>query len=347
MKLDAVPEGLVETVASLLGVVPSPVIRLLWSTVLPRMVVPAMRLGVFEAIAQDKHDPEDIARACDCHPEGMAMLLAGLNGFGFLKRRGGRYFLARDTARWIVASSPSSVRAAMEFSPVLDEMMAGMEDAIRTGQRKNMHETPHSPQFWKGYLEGLGAVARITGREIAARLRVGSPKRILDVGGGHGCYSVAFCTRFPDATAEVLDLPPAAEAGRAIVSRLGFSDRVGFREGDLRTTPWGDGHDVILLFNVMHNLPEALAQEAVHRAYSALAPGGSLVILDGDHAGKSGDLNAAEGFGELFFYAISSSKTWPEPTLRAWLKAAHFKEARKLRLFTFPNMLLLHARKGA
>lgn len=55
MKLEAVPEGLLETLASLFGVIPAPVVRLLWATVLPRIANPAMRFGVFEAIAAGKH----------------------------------------------------------------------------------------------------------------------------------------------------------------------------------------------------------------------------------------------------------------------------------------------------
>jgi hypothetical protein len=143
----------------------------------------------------------------------------------------------------------------------------------------------------------------------------------------------------------VLDLPEACEAGRVIVARHGMSERVKHVDGDLRHSDWGDQHDVILLFNILHNLPEAEARAAILKAHTTLVPGGTLVILDGEHTGKTGDLNSAEGFGELFFFTVSASSTWPEPTLRDWLQHAGFAAAKRMNLLTFPSTILLAARK--
>ena len=344
MKLEAVPEGALERVGAALGLLPTPVVRLLWSVILPRIFIPALKLGVFDALAAGNETPEQLATACRCDAEGMSVLLAALNGFGFLRRSRGRYRLTRDAAKWIVTSSPSSIRPAFAFAEVLEEMMAGIEETVRTGRRGDLHQKPHPPEFWRGYMEGLGAVARMVGIEIARRTTLGNPKRILDVGGGHGCYSVALCKRYPGCSAEVLDLAPACSVGRDIVTKLGFSDRVSFREGDLRTAAWGSGYDAVLLFNILHNLPEPETRDALRRAREALNPGGTLLIFDGAHSGKTGDLNSAEGFGELFFFSVSASKTWPESTLREWMQAAGFEGIRRTRLFSFPNTVLLAAR---
>src|SRR5512146_2465813 len=181
MKLEAVPEGALEYLGAASGLLPTSIVRLLWSVILPRILIPALKLGVFDALAAGNETPGEVASACRCDAEGMGVLLAALNGFGFLRRSRGRYRLTRDSAKWIVTSSPSSIRPAFAFAEVLEEMMAGIEETVRTGRRGDLHQKPHSPEFWRGYLEGLGSAARMIGLEIARRTKLGDPKRILDV----------------------------------------------------------------------------------------------------------------------------------------------------------------------
>lgn len=353
MKLDVVPEGVLERVAVAAGILPSPIVRVMWGVAIVRIVLPALKLGVFEAIGPDAwRTPEEVAKAIGCDVEGTRVMLAALNGFDYLERSDGKYALTSESKKWIVSTSSSSMKAALEFAENLDEMMAGIEHAVRTGKRGGMHDQPHSKEWWRRYMEGLGALSVHTGKEVARKVKLArasgsdhAPRSLLDVGGGHGGYAMAFCKRHATLKATVLDLPEACEAGRAIVARAGMSDRVTHQDGDLRHADWGGPHDVILLFNILHNLPEPEARAAILKAHTVLAPGGTVAILDGEHTGKTGDLNSAEGFGELFFFTVSSSSTWPEPTLRDWLAHAGFEDIQRKGLLTFPSTILLVARK--
>jgi ubiquinone/menaquinone biosynthesis C-methylase UbiE len=168
----------------------------------------------------------------------------------------------------------------------------------------------------------------------------GRPQRLLDVGGGHGLYSVAFCRRYAGLRAEVLDLPEAAEVGQRLVTEAGMSERVSYRPGDMRQVEWGEGYDCVLLFNVLHNATEVEAKEAVGRALRALRPGGTLAIMDAEYRGATGDLDATSGFGELFFYVVSGARTWPEATMRGWMEEAGFERSGTARLWIAPAVLL-------
>ena len=126
-----------------------------------------------------------------------------------------------------------------------------------------------------------------------------------------------------------------------VIAQAGLEDRLRFRAGDLRTTSWGEGYDLVLLFNILHNLDEASAWESVEKAHDALAPGGHLVILEGQHAGGAGDLSFQEGFGELLFYVLSDSLTWPWQTLVEWMEGAGFEGVQRKRMLTLPGGVLL------
>jgi ubiquinone/menaquinone biosynthesis C-methylase UbiE len=326
------------------GLAPKPLVLVFWGLGLGRVVVAAMRLGVFEALEGGPRSAEEIAGSLGCAEASMTTLLNALNGFGFLRRRRGRYSLSRMSRRWLLASSKGSLREMTLFLGDLFQAVEPMEEAIRTGEVTNFHHRPHGSETWGHYVRGLGTVAKTLGAEIARKVPVdGPPKRLLDVAGGHGQFAIALCRRFPGLTADVLDLPGAVEHGRDMVHDEGMSDVISYREGDLRTLDWGEGYDIVLLCNILHNLEAAECELAFAKARSALREGGTVVVADSEHSGIDGDLEATAGFNELFFFLVSGSQAWPEPTLRRWMSAAGFSKVRRRRSLMLPGLIMLTA----
>lgn len=340
MRLDIVPENPLESLAAWSGLLPTTVVKVVWGFTMGRTLLAAVELGVIEALADGPATSADVAKRLQCDPEGMRTLLAALNGFGLLHRRGDRFSLRREARRYLTSKGQTDLTDAVRLGAVLDKKLQGLAHAIRTGEREDFHASLE-PEEWSAYLRGLGGLARMTAGEVAKKLKLDDPRRLLDVAGGHGQFSVGLCRRHPALRSRILDLPGGARVGRELVAETDVKDRVEYLEGDLRTTPWGEGYDAVLLFNILHNLPEADAKEAVAKAHAALRPGGTLAILEGQHAGGSGDLSFQEGFGELFFYVLSHSLTWPAPTLRAWMADAGFERVRQSGLLTLPGSVLL------
>ncbi|PRC49425.1 methyltransferase type 12, partial [Mycobacterium sp. ITM-2017-0098] len=105
-------------------------------------------------------------------------------------------------------------------------------------------------------------------------------RSLLDIGGGHGWYSAQLCRRYPRLTATVFDLPGSAAIGREIIAGAGMADRVVHRDGDATTDDLGTGYDAVLCFNLLHHMT---AEQTVHlfgRIHTALAPGGTLAVMD-------------------------------------------------------------------
>lgn len=341
MRVDVVPEGLAEQLALSTGLVPTPLVAGAFGMFTARILLAATKLGVFEALAEGEKSEQEVARAISASAEGTRALLRALNGFRFLRRRAERYSLTQVSRRWLLKSAKYSMRDAMLFLELLWSWMGRLEPAVLSGKPERIQDTPQPPEMWERYLRGLAALARPASREVVRKVRLdGSASRLLDVGGGHGEYSAAFCRRYPALSAEVLDLSPAVEVGRQIVSEGELAERVRFRAGDLRTSEWGAGHDAVLLFNVIHNATPEEAQEAIRRAARALRPGGKLAIMEGEYRAGRGDLSAPAGFGELFFFMVSGARTYPEATLRQWMAEAGFEKLRALRLRMAPAVLL-------
>jgi 2-polyprenyl-3-methyl-5-hydroxy-6-metoxy-1,4-benzoquinol methylase len=348
MKLGVVADNLVESLAMASGAVPEPVVLGAWGLFVSRMLLAGAKLGVFDALSEGPNTAAAMAPTLAVSSEGLERLLRALNGLGYLKRAEDTYALAPVAKKWLARTSKNDMRAAVLFIEELWRWTSGLEEAVRTGVPSRIHEDPEmTPAAWGRYMRGLAVFAKPAGAEVVRRVKLpGGAKRILDVGGGHGMYSVAFCQRHSGLTAEVLDLPEAAAQGRAIVAEAGFQDRVTFREGDMRTAEWGEGYDAVLLFNVLHNATLAEATAVVQKAFAALAPRGVLVIQESEYRQTKGDLSFAAGFGELFFFIVSGARTWPEATLRGWAESAGFAPVKTKRLWLAPSVLVTGVKPG-
>lgn len=345
MRISVTGDGILEHLALLGGVVPTPLVHISLGAGYGRALVAGVRLGLFEALAAGELDAEALAARTGCHPVGTRVLANALCGFGFLARRGGRYRLTSKSRRWLLAGGKLSLRDAALFMGWVLDWLQELEGAVRTGQIVRVHDRQHPPEFWESYMRALAAFARVAGPELVRRLKLpAGAARLLDVGGGHGLYGGALCRHHKGLTAEVLDLPPACAVGRRIVAEEGLAEVVRHREGDFRTDAWGGEHDAVLIFNVLHNATAEESQALLRRAWSALRPGGILAVLDAAHEGGDGGLDATAGWNEMFFFVISGAQAWPEPTLRAWIAEAGFGPVKRTRLLLAPQVLLTAVR---
>ena len=168
------------------GKVPTPLMEVFWGMGLARSVVAGVRLGLFETLRDAERTAPEIATAIAADPRATGTLLAALNGFGYLKRRRGRYRLAPAVRRWLLASSEGSVAELTAFVGDLFQSVEPVEEAIRTGRLVNLHDRGQTREQWGHYVRGLGTLGKFMGAEVVGKVPVDRPpKRLLDVAGGH------------------------------------------------------------------------------------------------------------------------------------------------------------------
>lgn len=323
-----------------LGILPEPVLVGFWGMETSRVLIAAVELGVFDALAEKPRTAAELAGAYDYDETGTTALLNALNGFGYLKRRDGVYSLRRRARRWLTSDARYSMVRPFGLYRVLWDELGDLEERIRSGGARDFH-ADRDDEFWRRYEVGLGEFARLTAPMIARKVKLDAPlTRLLDLGGGHGMYSAAFCRRYPGLHATVLDLPPACEVGRRFVAEMGLSDRIEHRDGDLMSDEWGDGWDVVLIFNVLHVLAPGDAAAAIAKAHAALRPGGTLVVVDSVHRQHGGNIDAVGGGSELLFYAINNTASYPEERILEWVRDAGFERVTSSALLAMPEAVI-------
>jgi SAM-dependent methyltransferase len=345
MRLDVVPDNILERLVLLMGIVPTPMVQVSWGMASASVIITGSKLRLFDALDGVERSAVELAEQLDTHPLATETLLNALCGFGCLERRAGRYRNGKLASKWLVSSSKDSMHDAVLLLGLIQDGFHDLENVVRTGTILDWHHGGHGPEVWEPYLRGLGKLAKLPAGEVARRVKLDpEATRLLDVGGGHGQWSVAFCARYPALSAEVLDLPPAVPVGEALVAEAGMAERVRYRAGDLRSADWGEGWDCVLIFNVIHNLSPEESLAAVQRARAALRPGGRLVILEAEHRHVKDRINQAGAFAEIMCFMTSGTRAYPEATMRGWVEEAGFANIKTWRPRFGPYMVVIEGR---
>jgi ubiquinone/menaquinone biosynthesis C-methylase UbiE/predicted transcriptional regulator len=333
MKLEIGAETPLESVALSAGLIPRPAILPVLSMGLSSVLITAMRLNVFDHLQKSPMTVAELAMATNCDRFGIQVLLESLDGFGFVARDRDWYQLTKESARHLTESGDKARRDFVYFFlRDVSRNLEQLEHKIRTGERSNFHFSPPSADCWSNYLTFLEGNGQQVAPKIAKWAKFDrKPSRLLDVAGGPAQYSIAFCQRYPGLRADILELPETVQYGTGVVEKAGLSERIHYVVGNLLETEWGNNYDVVLLFNILHNLAAEHCEIAVQKAFRALRPGGTVLIQEPFHPGDRGKVKAFEGFISLVYFAMSGARTWPKTTLTNWLSTTGFTNIRTSR----------------
>lgn len=101
-------------------------------------------------------------------------------------------------------------------------------------------------------------------------------KKMLDIGGGHGLYTIGICQLNPDMDAVILDQPHVIELTDSYIQKYGLEKRIIARQGDIRTEVYKPEYDIILISHLLYKFRNDL-DEIFRLVSNGLKDGGILV----------------------------------------------------------------------
>ncbi len=348
MKFGVVPQNLLERFALAANLAPTPLADTLVGMWLARTVMVGTRLGLFEALAEDKLCADEVAQRCGLDTFGATKLLNALVGSHYLRLdEAGRYSLAPLSRRWLLKESKYSLHDSMLSMFWQWELIEHYEEFVRTGRPYNMHEDLPE-ETWGIYQRYMRANAGLSATEVARRSPLSrGASTLLDIGGSHGLYSVALCRRHKGLRATVLDLPEAISHAASLLAREGMGDRVKHQVGDALTYDLGVAtYDLVLLSNLMHHFDPATNHALTERVATALRPGGTMIILELIRATSPQEAGQVGALGDLYFSALSEAGTYSYAEMAGWQSEAGLFPKKGVNLLTLPGHGLQIARKG-
>jgi 2-polyprenyl-3-methyl-5-hydroxy-6-metoxy-1,4-benzoquinol methylase len=344
MKLGIIPETFLERVALALGLVPTPVYSVLPAIGIARSLIVATKLGLFEAIRDGSLSVSEISKRCHTDPRATEKMMNALVGSGYLRLKEDQYMLVPEVKKWLLRSGPRSFYDVLFWNDIEADWLSRAEDFVRTGQAINVHKEM-SPEQWSSYERAMYAYARFIAVEVAWRLPMPrGAQKMLDIGGGHGYFSVALCRKYPELSATILDLPTAVQEAAPILERERMGKRVRLWAGDALTADLGEGElDLILIANLLHHFNEAQNRQLTHHAAQALRPGGVLAVMEFFQTEKK--ISPLWGLMDFYWALTSGSGALSPEEIRGWHREAGLLPKKTSRFFTAPFVGIQYAVK--
>ncbi|MBI5501650.1 MAG: methyltransferase domain-containing protein [Deltaproteobacteria bacterium] len=253
-----------------------------------RAFLTALELDVFTGVGRGGTAAE-VAQRIGTDARGTAALLHHLAAAGLLAKEGGIFRSIPAARRYLDRGSPECVRDGFLHSLHLWDRWSGLTGSVRNGLPAPRDGKCGPAESTETFIAAMHQNASARAPHLVHGVGTGGVRRMLDVGGGSGAYSIAFAKDNPVLRAEVLDREDVVPIAARHAAEAGVADRVTTRVGDMCADTFGFGYDLILLSAVCHMFGPDDNADIVRRAATALAPGGRLVVhdfvLDADMAG--------------------------------------------------------------
>ncbi len=243
------------------------------------LVVSAAELGVFDCLDEPKK-PDELAETIGLQKNLTKKFCNSLVASGFLEQNGTDYVPSEFTKTFLTKKSPFYQGNMLGLlKKTRNERWSNLTEVMKKGPVgfDGGINRVFDEQFIYAMAEGAmrGSLQKTIGfmKNYPGFLRARS---LLDLGGGHGLYSIAFTRVHPDLQATIFDLPPVVERViNPMISRYN-AERVTAIPGDFTKDALGSEYDMIFASDVLYRERNQL-DAILGRIHSGLANDGILV----------------------------------------------------------------------
>ncbi len=271
--------------------------KLAYGFMASRALFAAIELKLFGHIAAGARDLAVLSAVTGVPERRLQTLVAALTSVGALARENGAIVNAPAVETYLNPAGRAYFgdyyrlqigRQIYRDMLHLDAGLAGDRAAVA---HKAMSGWLSDPQEARTFSDAQHAGSMGPALMLSKRLDLTGARKLLDVAGGTGAYSIAFCRANSSLSATILDLPTVIDIARGYVEGAGLADRIALVAGDAREADWPSGQDIVFMSYLLSAIPGEDIPPLLKRAHAALRPGGKVIIhdfmLDATHSGPS------------------------------------------------------------
>jgi acetylserotonin N-methyltransferase len=289
-------------------------------------VVVADDAGIFAALAESPASISALAAGLGFDERSTGVLVRLLASLGLLIPQGDRFRLSDEARLYLLKSSPFYWGPMMHIA-----VHESQRDTLMARLRQKDSANAVGPLGVPRILgEGRSVDAWASGqlsleqaRDIAVRMHshslpaaIGASRtydfanirKVLDVGGGSGCFMIAMAQAHPHLRCTIMDLPRMCEVAQTYIIDGDVTDRVDTAAVDMFRQPWPRGYDAVFFSNVWHDWNFRTCHWLAERSFEVLPSGGRIMLhemlLDDDGAGPQ----TAAAFSMLMLLATQGQQ---------------------------------------
>jgi SAM-dependent methyltransferase/predicted transcriptional regulator len=297
-----------------------------------RIILTAAELDIFTLLDGKPLFAENLAQKLNAAARAVTRILDCLVVFELLHKKNGCYALT-EKGYFFSSKHPQSVLPMLLHMNNMWDNWAQLTETIRKGKNLSLKSVIDSQDetVTQAFIGAMHVIGKGLSREIASSYDLSRFKRLLDLGGGSGTYSIAILERNPNMTAVIFDLPDVISLAEERLKDEGFLERVTLVAGDFYKDELPAGCDLALLSAIIHQNSPQENLDLYKKIYRALAPGGALLIRD--HVMDESRTRPPAGalFAINMLVCTSGGDTYTFNEIKNTLELAGFKEVQLVR----------------
>lgn len=245
----------------------------------------ALELEIFESL-QRPADTAALAQQTGFSVRGLKALLGMLKCLRLVDRRDGNWQLNHLSRAYMLKESPffwgpffAYMAASLPFHALLRDNVKG----VGTGEGRPVQgweEGNIGDTLARSLTDFMHCHSIAPAVGLAKTCDFSGVKRLLDVGGGSGCYAFSLALENPQMRATVMDLPTICKVAGDYIERAGVAERVDTRVVDMFREEWPKGYDCHFFANVFHDWSLETCAELARASYKSLEPGGRICLQE-------------------------------------------------------------------
>jgi acetylserotonin N-methyltransferase len=322
--------------------------RIIWDIYFSSHILPLVSLademGVFELLEQGPLSIAEASQRLNVSDEWSEIILGSLAALQLLRLQDGRFRNADAARSFLLPSSPYYAGFTLRrFASrnvwerlkraIGDPLPTTVDDA--TAAASGTPSSVYVVRDWKEdeyplqraeegtrTMHGLSFAAAVAMARNADFARV---RRLLDVAGGSGGFSIALAQRYANLRCTVAELPVVCQVTRRYLAEYGVEDRVDTVALNMFFEQWPAGYDAVFFSCVMHDWDLEHRLELMRRSFEVLPTNGTIYIHEMLlEDGANGPL--ASALYSLSMRIGTQGKQFSLPELRGALESIGFTD---------------------
>ena len=316
-----------------------------------RIILSAAELKVFDQLNGTGISSVELATLLGTNPRATDRLLNVLVSIGLLRKAKSVFTNTPFSEKFLVSSSPAYM-SGLALTNHTWNTWSTLTDAVKEGTTVYFEDPINDrPEEWQeDFIAAMHRRAGPQAIEAADALDLTHVKRVLDVGGGSGAFTIEFISRNREMTGVVFDLPGIVPITKRFITpppapspiregsirhlASGIRNRVSVKAGDYLKDDFGTGFDLVFMSAIIHiNSPDE-NQLLIRKGVQSLNPGGQLVILDHIMSEDRTEPTVGAIFAINMLVGTKHGDTYTEQELRYWMLEAGLTD---ISLLTTPS----------